>query len=289
MVSVDEQSEYWKLLRANTFTCFFLDFLDAIPSLQPPPLNASDTLNSASNLLVYVRQGDASAAISLYQRLTARQAWPNSEWVHNDYFVFSLVCAVRKFQLDSRWLRSLLLHRPNVDQEQRLINKSFDNLIAGNYNAREDYHQVSMVCQLIVGEMQFDPERLHKMFAYLWRHPFPYFESEFLNIVSLRAIRLAFEAKGLQNPEQRFIAEQFAHQFRAKVSNISKAVIYPLYFLMVAVLALGAGFYAENTYVKTGLGVLAALGLGASAIADVRKWLIERTEKLIKRMFGYPF
>ena len=199
MVSLEAQSTYWQPLRANAFTSFFLDFLDEKPGLVAPVLNASDTLNTASNLLVYVRQADAAAASQLYQKLSARQTRPDSEWIHNDYFVFALVCAVRKFQLDSQWLRQLLHHRPSSEHEQRLINKTFDNIIAGNYNAREDYHQISVVCQLITHQEQFEVERIHKMYAYLWRHPFPYFESEFLNILSLRAIKGAFEAKGLLN------------------------------------------------------------------------------------------
>ena len=287
MVSLEAQSAYWQPLRANAFTSFFLDFLDEKPGLVAPALNPSDTLNTSINLLVYVRQADTVAATSLYQKLSARQSRPDSEWIHNDYFVFALVCTVRKFQLDSQWLRQLMGHRPNSDSEQRLINKTFDNIIAGNYNAREDYHQISVICQLVTHQEQLEAERLHKMFAYLWRHPFPYFESEFLNIVSLRAIKVSFEAKGLLNPEQRFVTEKFAAHFLARVAVISKVLGYSVFLVAIVGMSVGAVFYAENKVVRMVLAILTTLGLGASFFADIRNWVATRFEKLVRKFWGY--
>lgn len=238
-------------------------------------------------MLFYVRRADSAAATSLYQKLATRQVRVDSEWIHNDYLVFALVCVVQKFQLDGKWVRQVLHNRPNADATQWLINKSFDNLLAGNYNAKEDYHQISIVYQLITQQEQFDVERLHKMFAYLWRHSFPYFESEFLNVVSLRAIRAAFEAKGLTDIEQRFVAERFAHQFLKRVSTISKALTYSIFILIIIAMSTGAIFYAENKWVKGALAGLTTLGLGASFFADIRSWVALRVEKLVQKFWGY--
>lgn len=287
MVSVEALSAYWLPLRANPFTNFFLDFLDEKPDLAPLVLNPSDTDSVVSNLLFYVRRADSAAATSLYQKLATRQVRVDSEWIHNDYLVFALVCVVQKFQLDGKWVRQVLHNRPNADATQRLINKSFDNLLAGNHNAKEDYHQISIAYQLITQQEQFDGERLHKMFAYLWRHSFPYFESEFLNIVSLRAIRAAFEAKGLTDIEQRFVAEKFAHQFLKRVAKISKILTYSLFILIIIAMSTGAIFYAENKWVKGILAGLTTLGLGASFFADIRSWVALRVEKLVQKFWGY--
>lgn len=288
MVSLDTKSTFWQPLRANPLVGFFLSFLDGKTTAVLPALNASDTLNAAVHLLVYVRDNDRAGATALYQTLVARQVYPNSEWIHNDYFVFALVCAVRKFQFDSQWVRQVLHTRPNVENEKRQINKTFENIIAGNYNAREDYHQISLVCQIIIGQEGFDAERMHKMFAYLWRHTFPFFESDFLNIISLRAIQSAFEAKGLLNPDQRFIVEQFAEKFSNRVTLISKIVVYPLYTAAISALIVGAAIWAEKPLVKAGLGTLAALGLGAGAFAQCRDWALAKVQSALKKMFGYP-
>lgn len=288
MVSLEAKAAYWQPLRANAFTSFFLDFLDEKEGLTPPALNASDTLNTASNLLIYVQQGDAAAATALYQKLSARQARPDSEWIHNDYFVFALVCVVRKFQLNSQWLRQLLHHRPSSEQEQRLINKTFDNIIAGNYNAREDYHQISVVCQLVTHQEQFDVERLHKMFAYLWRQPFPYFESEFLNILSLRAIKGAFEAKGLLNPEEFFVAEKFTQRFLTRTRILATVLVTVPVLILIVGLAVATFRYPNNYWVKGGFGLAAAFGVDVLAsFSSFQGYLRKIVTTALRRALGY--
>ncbi len=287
MVSLEALSAYLIPLRANPLTNFFLDFLNDIPGLSAPVLNPSDTDSVVCNLLIYVQQNDVVSATALYQKFTTRRVRSDSEWIHNDFLLFALVCTVSKFRLDSQWVRQVLLCRPNTDVMQRLINKSFENLLAGDYNASEDYHQISVVFQIVTQQIQPNDTRLNQMFAYLWRTSFPYFESDFLNIISLRAIRATFEAKGLLNPEQRFVTEQFASRFLTRVKLITKIISVTVFALMIGGLAISAVFFADNIWVKRVLAVLSALGLGASFFADIRTWLASHIEKMIKRCWGY--
>lgn len=289
MVSVDTLSAYWVPLRDNPLTNFFLNFINDVPALPVPALDPSDTDNVVCNLLVFVRQNDVTAATSLYQKLITRRVRPDSEWIHNDYFIFALVCTVSKFRFDSQWVREIIGCRPNTEITQRLVNKSFENLLAGNYNAKEDYHQISVVFQLVTLQLQPDATRLEKMFANLWRSSFPYFESDFLNIISIRAIRAAFEAKGLLDPEQRFINEEFSVRFNARVSLVTNILTYSFFVLTTGGLAVGAVFFAEHVWVQAVLAALTALGLGASFFADIRRLLATRIQKKIKHFWGYDF
>lgn len=127
------------------------------------------------------------------------------------------------------------------------------------------------------------------MFAYLWRHPFPHFKSDFPNIGSLGTIRIALEAKGLLNPRQRFITEKFAERFATRVLTISKKLTNCLFFVTVVGLSAGAGLYDEDKAMKIIPGIQAIISLEASAFADVRKWLIVRTDTAIGKLFGYHF
>ncbi len=287
MVSVDAHSAYWERLRANPLTSFFIDFLDGQPGVVIPALAPSDTASIVCNLLDYVRRGDTTAAASLYQLLTTRQVRSDSPWLHNDFLVFAVVCTVRRFQLDSTWIRNVLQKRPDSEMEKSLINRSFQNLLAGNLNAREDLHQISLVYQVMAQQEQFDADRLHKMFAYLWRQNFPYFDSEFLNILSLRAIRIAFEVKGLVNPEDRFVAEAFRQRFFERTVRVSQVLTYTFFVIAILALGIAAAFYSSDVRVSRGLGTMAALGLGASFFADIRNWLATRVEKGLRRFWGY--
>jgi hypothetical protein len=288
MVSVETQSAYWLPLRANLLTSFFLDFLEEKPGLVPPVLNPSDTDSVVCNLLTYVRRADAAAALSLYEKLIVRQVRSDSEWIHNDYLIFSLICAVRKFQLNSDWVRQILRSRPNSELTQRLINKSFDNILAGNDNAKEDYHQISVVYQLVTQQVQFDAERLHKMFAYLWRHPFPYFESEFLNIVSLRAIRGSFEAKGLLNPEEFFAAEKFTERFLTRTRILATIMVTVPVLLLILGLAIATFRYPDNFWVKGALALSAAFGVDVLAsFSSVQGYLRKVVTTVLRHALGY--
>ena len=126
------------------------------------------------------------------------------------------------------------------------------------------------------------------MVSHLWRHPFPWFESEFMTIVSMRAIRTAFEAKGLLNPEQHFAAKQFAERFLNRVKRISGMVAWASFVVVVLILVVLNVSYAENSIVKNTLTIVTVLTLIGS-LTDLRKLLATLTERLLKKLFGYRF
>ncbi|MBF9239507.1 hypothetical protein I2I05_19090 [Hymenobacter sp. BT683] len=288
MVSLEAKADYWKPLRATPLVCFFIDFLDGQPM---PPLGAldpADNEGAVKHLLTSVRDNDRTTAAALYLKLSTRRLRPDTEWVHNDYLVFALVCTVRKFQLDDGWLRQVIRLRPVDENEKRLVNKTFENILAGNHNAREDYHQISVVFRLMTDQGQPDAERLNKMVSHLWRHPFPWFESEFLTIVSMRAIRAAFEAKGLLNPEQRFTADQFAERFLERVKRLSAVIAWAAFFGVVLLLVFLNVRYADNSIVKIILTVVTVLTLIGS-LTDLRRLVATLTERSIRKLLGYHF
>lgn len=289
MVSLEAKAEYWKLLRTTPFVRFFIDFLDERPTPMLSALDPADNEGVVQHLLVCVRCNDQATAVALYKKLSTRSPRPETEWIHNDYLVFALVCAVRKFQLDDSWLRRIVHLRPRDEECNGLINKTFENILAGNYNAREDYHQISEVFQLVTGQSQPDGERSNKMVSYLWRHSFPWFDSDFLIIISMRAIRAAFEAKGLLNPEQSFAAEKFTERFISRVSSISNGFSWLVFGMAVGGMASLALFYAEDPRGKMVLGTLAVFGLGLGTLTDLRKKLSAWAEQLLKRLLGYRF
>lgn len=160
--------------------------------------------------------------------------------------------------------------------------------MAGNYSAREDYHQISVVLQLLTGQGQPDAERFNQMLSYLWRHPFPWFDSEFMTIVSMRAIRAAFEAKGLLNPEQRFAADQFAERFLSRVKRLSELMAWAVFVGVVSLLVVLNVKYTESPIVKIGLTVVTVLTLIGS-LTDLRKQIGVWSEQLLRKLFGYRF
>ncbi|SHL90507.1 hypothetical protein SAMN02746009_03593 [Hymenobacter psychrotolerans DSM 18569] len=267
---------------------FFVGILYEQADLRPPHLLLADSNSLACNVLYLVRSADEMRCQELYQQLLGRRPNKESEWIYNDYLIFSLVCAVKKFALPSEWVRHLLVLRTSQDEEKQRLNVTLTNIMAGNLNSREDYHQVSLVYQLLTGEQVPDETRINKMFKFLWRRPFPFFSSPFLNLVSLKALELAFNSKGLLNPEQFFSAEQFTDRFLRRTHRLAAFIVTVPVVALVVALAIATVRYPDNGWVKLGLGLTSAFGVDVmGSFSGLRNNLQTRVTAVIRRTFGY--
>ncbi|MCB2380359.1 hypothetical protein LGH70_22395 [Hymenobacter sp. BT635] len=288
MVSLEAKSAYMAPLLESPMPHFFVGILYDQPDLQPPRLQLADSNSLACNVLHFVRHAEAVPCRELYQQLQGRKPNKESEWIYNDYLVFSLVCAVKKFALPSEWVRQLLSLRASHDEERQKLNATLRNILAGNLNNREDYHQVSLVYQVLTGEQVPDETRLNKMFKFLWRQPFPFFTSPFLNLISLKALELAFNSKGMLNPEQFFAAEQFTERFLLRTRRIAAFVVTVPVLALVVSLGVATVRYPENGWVKLALLLTSAFGVDVlGAFSGLRDKLRGIATGALRRALGY--
>lgn len=288
MVSLEAKSVYLAPLLESPMPRFFVGILYEQSDLQPPKLQMADSNSLACNVLYFVRCAEETQCRELYQQLQERKPNKETEWIYNDYLVFSLVCAVKRFALPSTWVRQLLTLRISQDEEKQRLNVTLGNILAGNLNSREDYHQVSLVYQMLTGEQVPDEIRLNKMFKFLWRRPFPFFTSPFLNLISLKALELAFNSKGLLNPEQFFATEQFTGRFLHRTQRLAALVVTVPVVALVLVLAVATVRYPNNGWVKLGLALTSAFGVDViGSFSGLRDKLQTPVTTAIRRAFGY--
>lgn len=267
---------------------FFVGILNDSAQLQPPALQLADSNSIACNVFHLVRYTDEARCRELYQQLQSRKPNKETEWIYNDYLVFSLVCAVKKFALPGEWVRQLLALRATQDEEKQRLNATLGNILAGNLNSREDYHQVSLVYQLLIGEQAPDETRLNKMFKFLWRRPFPFFTSPFLNLISLKALELAFHRKGLLNPEQFFATEQFTSRFLHRTRRLAALLVSVPVILLIVGLVIATVRYPNNAGVKVVLLLMSVFGVDVLAsVSGLRDYLRTRTTAALRRALGY--
>ena len=267
---------------------FFVDIINDAAQLQPPKLQLADSNSIACNVFHFVRHADEVRCQELYQQLLSRKPNKETEWIYNDYLVFSLVCAVKKFALPSEWVRQLLALRATQDEEKQRLNATLSNILAGNLNSREDYHQVSLVYQSLTGEQVPDEARLNKMFNFLWRRPFPFFTSPFLNLISLKAVELAFHRKGLLNPEQFFATEQFTARFLRRTRRLAALLVSVPVVLVIVGLVIATIRYPNNAGVKIVLLLMSVFGVDVLAsISGMRDKLRTLTTTGLRRALGY--
>ena len=268
-------------------TGFFIDILDGNEPV-PPTLVQSDTNSLACNILSIVVANDKTRFLALYDVLSQRKPSRETEWIYNDYFIFSVLCAVKKFDLSPIWLREILTLRDTVtDEEKRNISFTFKNILAGNVNIRGDYHQVSIVYQYITKQEEYDEIRINKMFSHLWRSEFPFFDSTFLNLVSLKAVEIAFKCKLLVDPDKLNASNKFTHQFLQRTAKIANLTASILYLLIIALLIIATLYYSENKYIKGLLTVIALFGVGLSSYNGLKKKLAQYLTIKLRSLLGY--
>ena len=149
--------------------------------------------------------------------------------------------------------------------------------------------QVSLVYQFLTGEQDPGEPRLNKMFKFLWRRPFPFFTSPFLNLISLKALELAFHRKGLLNPEQFFATKQFSGRFLHRTRRLAALLVSVPVVLLIFGLAIAVVRYPNNAWARV-VVLLLMSAFGVEALASVlglRDYLRTRTTAFLRQELGY--
>ncbi|ATP56487.1 hypothetical protein CPT03_08380 [Pedobacter ginsengisoli] len=182
--------------------------------------NAGDL---ALNLLICLKSNDDQNALKYYTIFNKRQPTKDSHWIYDNYVLFAIVCTVRKFNFDTQWIRNVISISYNgADSINKRIKDTFRNILAENYNAKGDFHQVSLVYQYLANDGHYQNEAINKMFHHLWLKSFPFFEEDFLNVLSIKAIEIAFSKKALLTDREFYYLNGFVPSFNARADLFAK-------------------------------------------------------------------
>lgn len=286
MVHLEVKYEYLASIRQSAEINALTDaiLLDKVASVGDFRNDASQV---ALDLIACVRQNDKNKAEFLYNHFSRRNPTKESHWIHDEFVVFALVCAVQKFSFNDAWVKEvLLLTSQTTDVILQRINETFKNILAGNYNAKGDLHQISLVYQHISKNEDYDNERINKMFCKLWEMKFPFYDSTFLNIVSLKAIELAFELKGLLDPQEYNQSKQFLSRFLDHTLALGSILAWISLILVTGVLYLVL-WEASIINEKLTSFLISVSGITIMGVIGLHKWLKTLFSSSIRKLFGY--
>jgi hypothetical protein len=241
----------------------------------------------AVNLITCIKKNDREMALEIYTQFAKRKPTRESHWIYDEFVVFALLCTVCKFSFDTIWIRDVIHFSSQTrTPELQTINTTFLNILNGNFNVKQDYHQISLVCQHLIKNESYDLERVNKMFAKLWNLPFPFFESTFLNIISIRAIEISFAIKGLLSPQNYFDHQYFIERFFNRTEVAAK--ICSWFTLLVSAAALYYLLWKVNvTNEKLTSFIISVTGVGVAAIFGLRKKMQDNVTVYLRKIFGY--
>lgn len=291
MVYIEEQSTYLNQFVNSPIRRILNEILlDELGELSSDLLNAGDI---ALNLLISVKSNDHQQAVKYYTILSKRQPTKESHWIYDNFVLFSIICTIRKFELDSEWIKNVIdISYPGADPINKKIKDTFKNILAGNYNSKGDFHQISLVYQHLAVDEYYNNEAINKMFHHLWLKSFPFFEDNFLNIMSIKAIEISVLKKELLTDLQSYYLNNFIPSFNTRADLLAKflsrfiisGLIFIVFFLLWK-------FYNSETQypklVKIILFLSSFSGVGVLAIWGWKNNLAKFFRKLINKLFKF--
>jgi len=291
MVYIEQQSAYLSQFADSPIESLLNEILkQEVGKFSDDIHNAGDL---ALNLLISLKSNDEEKAIKYYTIFNKRQPTKESHWIYDNYILFAIVCTVRKFKLDAQWIRNVInISYNGADQTNKKIKDTFKNILAENYNAKGDFHQISLLYQYLANDGHYQNEAINKMFHHLWVKTFPFFEEDFLNVLSIKAIEIAFSKKALLNEREFYYLNGFVPSFNARADFIAKMFARFIIIGLITVV-----FYvlwqlnnSEKQYplaVKTIVFLSSFSGVGVLAVWGWKSNLASFFRTFINRLFDY--
>lgn len=292
MVYIEEQSAYLQRLKQSLLAPLLNEVLyDPVADYSLETHNANDV---AVSLIICVKANNKAHAEQILNQFSKRQINKDSHWIYNNFIVFCIVCAVHKFNLSDDWIKEAInLTYSKANPIDKRIKDTFRNILTGNYNSKGDYHQISLVYQFLAKDEKPDDARLNEMYIELWETLFPFTDDDFLNVISLKAIEIAFLKKALLTPHRFTLMNNFVPIFKMRADIIANI----LSWVFIATVTIGSFYILWLLYEKTNIYplfsklfffLLSISGFGVSIFWGWKKGLSRFIVTLINKTFGYP-
>lgn len=255
--------------------------------------DVSNASSLALNLLIAVKANNKEQADKYFAIFSKRQPTKDSHWIYDNYVLFCIVSAVAKFSLDSSWISSVInISLAGASPVDKGIRETFKNLLAGNYNAKNDFHQISMAYQFLSKDEHYQDENINGVFSELWLKPFPFFDDDFLDLISLKAIEVAVVKKALLSKQEQYDLESFVPTFNRKANSLANILSWSIITILIlgvfyGLLKLNAAEENFPAFIKPLLFLLGLSGAGVLGIIGWKKGIVKMLRKGINAFFHY--
>ena len=243
MVFIEEKSTYLQKFEHGNDFCSFKEFLQNKQIALP--IHESSLV---SRLLFVLASNDDTFLKEIIDENSAKNPTSDSPYIYKDLQIFLFICVTKKFNLNQDWILKFVENRKTDEQEKNAITKTFQNLLKDNLESNDNYFEIVIVYKNILGIEESNETILNETYKKLSQEDFPYYKSDFLNLIAIKALDFIVLSKDLTSYWNSKELKEFSQKFDKRISQIATVIFY-LIALMVFTPLIYIGyklFYGTN-------------------------------------------
>lgn len=224
---IEEKSNYLQKFESGNDFCFFKEFLRK-RELEKPSGEGSSVLR----MLYALATNETSELTSIIEDNSAKYPTEDSPYIYKDLQVFLFICVTKKFSLSHDWIIRFVENRKSAEPEKNAITKTFRNLLSNNLDSTDNLFEIVIVYKNIIGSEETNETFLNETYEKLSNMDFPFYNSDFLNLVALKSIDFIVTSKELTSFRDSKHLRTFAEKFDKRINQVAISIFCFIAFLL---------------------------------------------------------
>lgn len=251
-------------------------------------VNISDSDQQFIEILLAIQTSNKSAFEEIYSLKSKSKPSRESPapFVNDDYLIFSLIIAIKKFGIDETWIKNILTLR-----NRNIITITLENILNENYSSTSNQAEIVLIFLQQHDQSLISNQTLNDAFKSIMNNA-SLFENrnDFLILSALSAYELIIELKEAPDGSEIQLLKRFNKRFINRTKVISwflqagflSSIIYGLLKLPV---------YSPETVTKiNNYGYLFTLigATGITLLSNQLNLIKQKSHEFTTRLLGYP-
>jgi len=218
-----------------------------------------------------------------YNKISKRKVSENSTapFIHDDFFIFTLVIGVIKFKCENEWLLRVISMRAN-----NVTTTTFKNLLTTNYQSKANSQSLVLVFLFLMDKTKITNEQLVEAYFGM-SDTSQSFNNDFIRIIHYRAFDIIIQFKLPRDTDEVSRLLEFETRFKKRI-NIFTYITYNGLLLLILFGAYNL-LHSLPEDIKSKInevGIIIGIG-GIGLFGNIIPRLRSKFKESILKVFGY--
>lgn len=218
-----------------------------------------------------------------FSKISKRKVSENSAapFMHDDYFIFTLVIGVIKFDCDKNWLLGVI--RKRVKSK---TTTTFENLLTGNYRSKANNQSIILTFLFLLDKSKITNEQLNEAYNTI-SDTKESFKNDFIRIVYYRAFDIIIQFKLPRNADEISRLLNFEYRFKKRI-NVFTYIAYNSLLILILI----GGYKLLHSLpedIKSKInevGIIIGIG-GVGLLGNIIPKFKTKFQEMVLKAFGY--